>query len=210
MAEERRMARRRSMLPGSRRDRFVAAMKVGLLGAAGLLGIMLVLLPVFNHQEFSFLLSKDSTQMAGERMRVQEARYRGQTSEGEPFEIMARSGVQKSSAVPIVQLQGLSARLQQAEGEAIVTAPSGEFLIEQNRLVVDGPVIARSATGYSLDGERILVDLNSRRVIADRPVSGTLPMGSFRADSFAADLSGHQVRLEGGVNLRITPDRNKS
>jgi lipopolysaccharide export system protein LptC len=203
-----REARRRAMLPGSPRDGLIAIAKWGFPLASGLLLVVLVALPLSATQEFSFLLSKDSAARSGERMRMQEASYRGETRRGEPFEITAQSGVQKTSAVPVVVLTGLSAEVRQAEGPAIVTAPSGEFFIDQNRLVVNGPVVARSASGYSLDGNRIEVDINKSRVSTADPVSGTLPMGTFQANAFSADIKGSEVTMSGGVHLRITPNRS--
>jgi lipopolysaccharide export system protein LptC len=207
LADRQREARRRSMLPGGPRDAVVSVAKWAFPAAAAFLFAVLIALPLTATQEFSFLLSKDSAAKAGERMRVQEAAYRGETARGEPFEITAQSGVQQSSAVPIVRLEGLAAEIRQAEGPATVTAPSGEFMIEENRLVVNGPVVARSASGFSLDGDRIEVDINADRVTTSEPVSGTLPMGRFRADAFSADIKGREVALTGGVQLRITPNR---
>ena len=195
------------MLPGGRRDAFVSMLKWGLPVAAATLLLLLLLLPLFANREFSFMLSKESAGHAGERMRIAKARYSGQTTAGEPFEITAESGVQRTSEVPVVVLTGLSAELQQKEGPAIVTAPKGEYFIDQNRLVVDGPVVARSASGYSLDGKEIEVDIDKRQVSTSAPVSGSLPMGDFRADSFTADLRGDKVTMEGKVKLRINPGR---
>jgi len=202
-----REARRRSMLPGSPRDNFISIAKRGFPIASILLLVVLIALPLSASQEFSFLLSKDSAERASERMRIQEATYRGETSRGEPFEIMAKSGVQKTSAVPVVMLTGLSAEIRQQDGPATITAPTGEFFIEENRIIVDGPVTARSASGFSLNGNRIEVDINENRVNANEPVEGTLPMGTFRANGFTADIEGRSVTLSGSVKLRITPNR---
>ncbi len=207
LADREREARRRSMLPGGSRDAFVATAKWGFPVASTILFAILVVLPLSARQEFSFLLSKDSAARAGERMRMQAATYRGETSRGEAFEIMAESGVQKTSAVPVVVLTGLSARLDQEQGPATVTAPSGEFFIEQNRLIVNGPVVARSTSGYSLDGNAIEVDINNDRVSTASPVSGTLPMGKFQTNAFTADMQGRTVSMTGGVKLRINPNR---
>jgi len=207
VAVRQREARRRAMLPGGPRDVFIAVAKWALPLASFVLLVMLIALPLSATREFSFLLSKDSAARAGERLRMEEATYRGETTRGEPFEIVARSGVQKTSAVPVVILSALSARLEQLEGPATVTAPSGEFFIEENRLVVQGPVVARSASGFSLDGNAIEVSISDNRVSTEQPVSGTLPMGTFRADRFSADIQGREVRLDGGVQLRITPNR---
>lgn len=195
------------MLPGGPRDMVISAAKWVLPIASFALLVVLIVLPLSATQEFSFLLSKDNAARAGERLRMEEATYRGETSRGEPFEIVARSGVQKTSAVPVVILSDLSARLEQQQGPATVTAPRGEFFIEENRLVVQGPVVARSASGYSLDGNSIEVNISTNQVNSAEPVAGTLPMGTFRADRFSADIQGREVRLDGGVQLRITPNR---
>lgn len=207
LADRQREARRRAMLPGGPRDMVIAAAKWVLPIASFALLVVLIILPLSATQEFSFLLSKDNAARAGERLRMEEATYRGETSRGEPFEIVARSGVQKTSAVPVVILSDLSARLEQQQGPATVTAPRGEFFIEENRLVVQGPVVARSASGYSLDGNSIEVNISTNKVNSAEPVVGTLPMGTFRADRFSADIQGRKVRLDGGVQLRITPNR---
>lgn len=202
-----RLARRYSMLPGGRRDALVSALKWGLPVAAVLLLLVLLLLPLIANREFSFMLSKESAGQAGERMRIAQARYSGQTINGEPFEITAESGVQRTSNVPVVILTELAAQLIQKEGPATVTAPKGQYFIEQNRLLVDGPVVARSASGYSLDGKDIEVDIDKRQVSTNEPVSGSLPMGDFSADSFTADLRGDKVTMTGGVKLKIRPGR---
>lgn len=205
-----REARRRSMQPGGTRDAVIAVAKIGLPVASIALLAVLIALPLSATQEFSFLLSKDSAMKAGERMRVTEATYRGETSQGEAFEIRAESGVQKSSAVPVVVLSNLSAQISRADGLSTVTAPQGEFLIDKNQVLIEGPVMARSASGFSLDGSRILIDIDSSRVTSSDPVSGILPMGKFTSGSFEADIEGRRVILDDRVSMRITPSRTAS
>lgn len=202
-AEARREARRRAMMPGSARDTWVAILKVALPAAAVILFVVILWLPLTATQEFSFLLSKDTTAAAGERLLVQEARYRGETDNGEPFELRAERAVQKTSTVPVVMLTGLSARIERADGEARVTAPAGSYNLDTQMIGISGPVEVRSESGFSLDSAGIAVDLNRRTVTASEPVSGAVPLGTFRADSFAADIDGRRVVMEGGVRLRI-------
>ncbi len=193
------------MMPGSARDTWVAILKVGLPAAALALLLLLLWLPLAATQEFSFLLSKDNTGAAGERLLVEEARYRGTTENGEPFEIRARRAVQASSAVPVVRLSGLSAEILRADGRASVTAPSGSYNLDSQMILIDGPVEVRSESGFALDGQGIEVSLNDRTVRTAEPVMGEVPLGTFRADSFAADVEGRKVVMEGGVALRIAP-----
>lgn len=193
------------MMPGSARDTWIAILRVVLPAAALVLLLLLLWLPLAATQEFSFLLSKDNTEAADERLLVQEARYRGETADGDPFEIRAARAVQKTSAVPVVMLSGLAAEIRRADGLATVTAPSGRYDLESQLITIAGPVEIRSESGYALAGSAIRVDINARTVVSDAPVSGLLPIGAFRADRFAADVEGRRVVLEGGVSLRIAP-----
>lgn len=196
-------ARQRALMPGGRHDFRVGILKTVLPVASAIVILTLVVLPLISRQEFSFLLSKNSAEVAGERMQVEDATYRGRTGAGEPFVVHASSALQKSSSVPVVLLRGLSAEITQEEGPARISAPSGEFMIDDNRVVVDGPVKAESASGYQLEGKRIVIDIGSKRVVSSDPVSGVLPSGTFRANSFLADFSGGRVVLEGDAQLRF-------
>lgn len=201
--------RRQSLMPGAPRDSWVSGAKTMLPIASGLLLAVMVALPLISRQEFSFMLSKDSSAKADERMQVQEASYRGETLAGEPFTIRAGSALQKTSAIPVILLKDLSAEIERKDGLAKVTAPAGEFLTDENRVLIDGPVRAHSESGYRLEGRKIMVDLNANRVVSNEAVAGELPAGVFRANSFLADLKGERVVLEGGASLRFNQDSNQ-
>jgi lipopolysaccharide export system protein LptC len=181
----------------------MATLKWLLPSAAGLIGITILVWPLVAAQEFSFLLAKDQVAVANERLRVSRAEYRGKTAAGEAFEISAGSALQRSSAEPVVEMTDLSARLEGKDGPSQVNAPSGRYLLEEDRLEVAGPVKLRSDGGYTLDADTVLIDLKRRTVKTDAPVSGQLPMGSFRSDRMNGDLAGHRVTLDGNVHLRI-------
>jgi lipopolysaccharide export system protein LptC len=200
----RRLSRRQqAALPGSAHDRRMALLKWLLPSAAFVIGITILIWPLVAAQEFSFLLAKDQVAVAPERLRVDRAEYRGKTGAGEAFTISAGSALQRASAVPVVEMTNLAARLDGKDGPASVSAPSGRYFLEEDRLEVAGPVKLRSDGGYSLDAETVFIDLKRRAVKTDAPVSGRLPMGNFRADRMDGDLAGKRVSLIGKVHLRI-------
>jgi lipopolysaccharide export system protein LptC len=205
LAVEQRSRRHRSMAPGAPRDRYIWVAKRLFPTAAALLAVLLIGLPLTVTQEFSFLLSKDSAKRSNERMRIIAAVYRGSTAAGEPFSLRAGSGVQKSSSVPVVVLSNLSAEIERAAGPATVTAPGGEYNLRTNQALVRGPVVALGGNGYRVDGDSIRIDMNAGTVSSVEPVTGTLPMGSFRARGFAADIEGQTVVLTGRPHLHILP-----
>ena len=201
--------RQRAALPGSAYDRFVGVLKIVLPLAALALLAMIVIWPLTHAQEFSFLLSKDKVAMSKERLRVDNAIYRGETTRHQPFIIRARGAVQHSSAVPVVELDRLSADLRLDSGPATVTAPTGRYDMSKDRLDIAGPVRLDSAGGYTLDGANVEVSLVDRTVASDTAVSGTIPLGTFRANALRADIGGRVVVLTGAVHLRIVPGSRK-
>lgn len=202
-----RAARRRAAAPGGSRDWVVRVAKIGFPLAAFLLFAALVLLPLNEVRELSFMLSKDSAAEAGERLRVTRASYRGTTAAGEPFEISAASAVQKTSEVPVVVLTDLAARIERADGAATVTAPGGLYFLETGTIEVRGPIAIRSSAGYRIDGEKLVIDLEANHVRSVLPVTGELPMGRFEAGGFEADLPGRRVVLTNGARMRLYPER---
>ena len=195
--------RQRAALPGSSRDTVFGILKWLLPALALAVLATIIIWPLTKAQEFSFLLSKDKVGVAEERLRLDNAVYRGETARGEAFVISAAGAVQHSSAVPIVELKALTAKLQMKDGPATVTALSGRYFMDKDRLQINGPVTMQSANGYSLDSATIDIDLNTREVTTDAPVTGTLPIGTFRAGNLQADVQGRRMVLDGGVHLRI-------
>ena len=196
--------RQRAALPGGTRDRLVGLLKWLLPVLAMLVLATIVILPLTKAQEFSFLLAKDKVAMAKERLRIDNAVYRGQTAQGEAFTIAAKGAVQRTSAVPVVELSRLTARLSGGrDGPAVVVAPSGRYMLESDMLMIEGPVRLDSAAGYTVDSPTVAVDLDKRTVAADGAVSGNLPMGAFRANRLRADITGKVLVLDGGAHLRI-------
>jgi len=189
--------------PGGAWDRFVALMKLALPAAALAVLAACLVWPLTARQEFSFILSKDRVAEAQERLRMERAVYRGEDRRGQPFVISAASAVQKSSDTPIVELRSISAELRTADGPARADAQTGRYDLERERIDVVGPVELESATGYRLVTRDVAIDLGSRRVTSSGPVSGRMPLGSFRAGRLRADVSGRTVTLDRGASLRI-------
>jgi lipopolysaccharide export system protein LptC len=196
-------ARQRAARPGGRHDTVMRLLKWLLPALALAVLAAIIVWPLTKVSEFSFLLAKDKVGVAAERLRIDNAVYRGETERGEAFTISAAGAVQRSSAVPIVELARLKAMLAMAEGPAVVTAPSGRYFIETDRLEVAGPVRLDSAAGYTLDSHTVEIDLGSRRVTTAEPVTGTLPIGSFSAGNFEGDIQGRTLVMGGGAHLRI-------
>ena len=204
-AQHARSERRRWAAPGSAHDRVIATLQLALPVAIGVLAAFLVMAPLTMGGDVSFVLDKNKVEVAKERLKIQQARYRGSDSQGRPFTINAGSAVQRSSAEPIVRIDQLQAGMQLPDGPAEVRAPGGRYDLDTQQLDVDGPIRFRAADGYRIDTSGATVDLKTRQMQSGGGVTGTVPQGRFAGDRMRADLESRTVTLDGNARLHVTP-----
>ena len=189
--------------PGSRHDRLVRVAKLALpVAALGLLAL-LAISPFDHRSEVSFILDKKKVDSAHERMRIDSARYTGVDNQGRRFAIGADKAVQPSSEQPIVSIEGMTARLDLADGPLGIVANRGRYDIDQQRVRIDGPVRVAGANGYRIETSDVSVDLKTRQLSSAGAVRGTMKLGSFTAGHLTADLGDRRVALTGGARLKI-------
>lgn len=206
MAEARVQQRRgvrRWARPGSAHDRLIGWSKVALPSAVGVLIAVLAVAPLGKQSDVSFILDKKKVDNAPERMRVEQARYVGTDDKGQQFTILANRAIQPSSDVPVVDISGVFARLNLAQGPVVVRANEGRYNLDTHRVLVDGPVKVAGADGYRLATRDVAVDLKNRKVASAAPVEGSMRLGDFKAGQLRADLGQRTVVLDGGARLKI-------
>ena len=202
-ADSQRTARQHWAAPGGTHDRVVRLLKSVLPIAVGVVLAALAFAPFAMQSEVSFVLDKNDVDVAGERMRVREALYRGEDSKGRPFSLRAGSAVQKTSRDPVVELHDLSARILMADGPALFNAQNGRYNLDTEHVGIVGPVQFQSAGGYRLTTRDVGIDLRTRRMQSTGRVDGRMPIGTFSADQLKADLAARTVELAGHARLRI-------
>ena len=175
--------------PGSRLDRIVRILAVGLPAAVGVVAAMMLITPLGPRGEVSFLLDRNKVAIAEDRLRMDNALYRGVDGQGRPFSIEAGDAVQRSNAVPLVEMHRLVARIVLPEGP--VTIP--------------GTVQFTASDGYAITASNVSVFLPERRLLGEGGVEGVLPAGTFSADRIEADLPERTVALIGNARLRMVP-----
>lgn len=189
--------------PGSFHDYLIGFLKIVLPAAVGVLLAYLALAPLSKGPEISFLLDKNKVETASEHMRVQAAQYRGQDSFGRPFLLSARSAVQATAQDPRVEISDMAAQIGLESGLARIEADRARYDMSVQQVNVAGPIRVTSADGYRLDTRDVLVDLNRRTLQSRGRVEGRMPLGSFSAGNFRADLNTRTVVLDGRARLHI-------
>ena len=217
--------------PGGMHDFVVRALKIGLPAGIGVLMAFLALAPLNRGQDISFLLDKNKVELTKDRLRVAQARYRGQDDKGRPFLLSAQNAAQMSGGDPVVSIQNIQAQMRLDTGLATVTAPTARYDLEAETIAMTGPVRFQDAQGYRLaagasvlnvgtqilttgepatllapDGRRVetqsaTVNLNNRRITSDQPVLFAAQDG-YRLRTSNAAVDIDQSRMVGDRPIR--------
>lgn len=136
-------------------------------------------------------------------MRIETARYSGEDNRGNKFEITAQRAIQQSSDQPIVNIEGMRARLGLHQGPVTIAANQGRYDLDTHLVDVLGPVRVLGPEGYRLETRDVTVDLKERTMRSHGPASGTMRLGQFEAGNLSADLGERRLVLGGGARLKI-------
>jgi lipopolysaccharide export system protein LptC len=189
--------------PGSRHDLFVRATKFVLpILIIGLL-VVLAIAPFDQRGDVSFILDKNKVDAAQERMRVEAARYTGTDDKGQKFSISADRAIQPTSDRPIVDIEGMRARLALENGPLSIVALNGRYNLDRQKVSIDGPVRVAGPDGYRLETRDVGIDLKNRNLASRGRVAGDMRLGHFEAGRMTADLGTREVVLTDGVRLKI-------
>ncbi|MCB2088088.1 MAG: LPS export ABC transporter periplasmic protein LptC [Sphingomonadaceae bacterium] len=202
-----RSARQHHAAPGGSHDRLVSWLAKGLPMAVGVLAALMIITPLSPRGEVSFLLDRNKVAIIKERLRVDNAMYRGMDDQGRPFSLTAGEAVQQSSREGVVRLTDLVAGLLLADGPARMTADAAQYDIDSETVSVAGPIRLSAADGYSLVASNVSINLETRKLQGEGGVEGEIPSGTFRADRLYADIGERVLTLEGNARLRMVPGR---
>ena len=145
--------------------------------------------------------------MIDERLRVDNALYRGEDDDGRPFSLTAGEAVQRSSAEGIVRMNDLVARLLLNDGPARVSANGGQYELDDQIVSVNGPLLMVAADGYRMVARGVSVNLAEKTVTGEGGVEGAIPAGTFSGNRLNADLEARTISLSGNARLRMVPGK---
>ena len=206
-AKERRSQRQHFAAPGGSHDRLVSFLGKVLPMGVGVLAAFMVITPLSPRGEISFLLDRNKVSVIQERLRVDNAMYRGSDNQGRPFSLRAGEAVQQSSREGIVRMDDLLATVVLNEGPARIDAKSGAYDIAGEVVSIDGDVRMTAADGYRMRVSGVAVDLENKRMVGSDGVEGEIPAGSFSANRLEIDMGARTLVLDGAARLRMIPGK---
>lgn len=193
--------------PGGAHDRLVRRLATLLPAAIGVVVALMILTPLTPRGEVSFLLDRNKVAVAEDRLKVENAMYRGEDDKGRPFSILAGEAIQQSAREPVVRMRELEARMLLSDGPALLKANSGAYDYDAQQVAVDGVVEFSAADGYRMTARDVSIDLEKKALIGEGRVEGAIPAGTFSANRIEADLNERTIKLEGRARLRMAPGK---
>ncbi len=206
-AKQLRTQRQGYAAPGGSHDRLVGILARILPMAVGVLAAFMVITPLSPRGEVSFLLDRNKVTMIDERLRVDNAMYRGKDDEGQPFSLTAGEAVQRSGVEGIVRMDNLVARILLPEGPARLGAQGGTFDISEDLVTITGPLRLTAADGYNMVASGVSINLKTKQMVGSGGVSGMVPAGKFSANRIEADLPARTVTLDGNARIQMVPGK---
>lgn len=204
-AAQLRSKRQHFAAPGGSHDKLVGFLARALPLGVGVVAALMVVTPLSPRGEVSFLLDRNKVAVIDERLRVDNAMYRGQDERSRPFSLTAGEAVQKSSLEGVVRMNDMAARILLPEGPARIDAAGGAYDIEAETMIVPGDMRMTAADGYRMLLRDVRIDLDTQRAVGSGGVSGAIPAGTFSANRMEVDLAARTVALVGDARLRMVP-----
>ena len=206
-AKELRSARQHFAAPGGSHDKLIAFLAKALPMGVGVIAALMVITPLSPRGEVSFLLDRNKVAVIDERLRVDNAMYRGEDDKGRPFSLTAGEAVQRSSREGVVRMSDLVARILLPQGPARLAAEAGAYDIDREVMSVIGPVELTAADGYHMVARDVSINLETKLMTGEGGVEGSIPAGTFSADRLVADIAERTVTLDGNARLSMIPGK---
>ncbi len=187
-------------------SRFVSWMKLALPIAAGLLLLLVVVLPQFRGEDERFRVGTNLVKGGGnDTLSMTNARYFGTDDEGQPFQVTAAGVRQQERGDDSVNLVSPKAEINLNNGDYMSAAASyGLYDRDNQKLDLGGQVTVFQGDGNQLTTTAAIVKLKEGTASGREPVSGEGPLGTMQA-SGGFDLTdrGRNIKFYGPGKLTI-------
>jgi lipopolysaccharide export system protein LptC len=143
----------------------------------------------------------------GTKITVDFPKITGLQTNGRPYEIKARTGIEDVAVPDIIELQDLESSLGTAESSTTwVSAAHGVYDSSNDKLALDGDVRIKSSTGYDIWLKTARIDFKSGGLVSEEPVKVFLDGGAIEAKEMDVSDNGHKVSFDGDVTSTIEND----
>ena len=197
-------------------SRFVAMMKIALPATAGVLLLLVVLLPQLGSDEERYRIDTEMKDAeGGESLSMTNARYFGTDDEGQPYSVVASGVRQRPDNQDAIELSAPAAEISRNNGKFLsAKADEGLYNRSEKKLDLSGNVDVGEESGYRFHTDSALVDLEEGSASGSKPVTGEGPLGQMEAQGgFQLTDRGRIVHFSGKsrlvLNGKVTANAEK-
>lgn len=190
-------------------SRFVAAMKIALPAAAGLLLLLVIVLPQFRQDDERFRIGMNLIKGSdSDTLSMTNARYFGTDDQGQAFSVTAEGVRQHVDNDRAIDLVAPKAEISMTSG-TLLSASAAAGLYDRDRETLDltGDVTVAQDKGNTLRTASASVQLKAGTASGRAPVTGEGPFGTLAAaDGFDMSDRGKIIHFHGSSRLTLNPD----
>ncbi len=200
-------ARSRAQRQAGRHSTWVRVFKWGivlgsLLAVVGV-GLFLYFDP-FAKPAVNVTISK--TTLDGSKVTMEAPRLSGFRSDGRPYDLRAKTGVQDLTKPGMMDLSEIDATFTTTEqGKAHIAAPKGTYDSGHDRLNLLGTVSVTSEQGYDIRLNDADFNFKDGTVTSPHPVTVLMSNGQILADRLDMGDKGERITFDGNVRSTFAP-----
>jgi lipopolysaccharide export system protein LptC len=128
----------------------------------------------------------------------------GVQTDGRPFEIKARSGIQDIMAPHIIELLGIESKIGTPDASTVwVSAARGVYDSLHDKMTLEGDIRINNSAGYDIWLNTARIDFNTGGLVSEEPVRVILDGGTIAAQQLDVSDNGHKVSFGGEVTSMI-------
>lgn len=140
------------------------------------------------------------TTLNGTRVTMEMPKLSGFRSDGRPYDVRARSGVQDIRTPSIIELNELDARFDARGGATLrIEAPRGIYDGSKDFIQLFDGVHITSESGYDIRMKDAEMDFKLGNISSPNPVTVVMTSGTINADSLEARDNGDRILFNGNV-----------
>jgi lipopolysaccharide export system protein LptC len=190
-------------------SRFVSTMKLALPIAAGIILLLVVILPQFRDDDARFRIGMNLVKgSSNDTLSMTNARYFGTDEKGQPYSVTAQGVRQHAKEDKAIDLVSPKAEVNLTNGTYLQAGASqGLYDRENEKLDLSGEVTVFQDQGNQIKTSQAVVMLKAGTATGRKPVSGEGPYGTMQAEGgFDMSENGRIMNFHGPARVTFNPD----
>ena len=190
----------------ARYTRFVAFSKFSLAILAGILVLILIIVPLLAPEEHGMrIVFSQATEVEASRAdapKMLNPHFQGVDKKNQPYTVTAEYAMQLDKET--VRMHRLNADIRlENDSWMSVSADEGVMGMGNKMLSLQGMVHAFYGDGYEMQTEAIDIDINNKSAVSTTQVAGQGALGSLQAAGFTITPGGETIVFNGPVNMTL-------